>query len=118
MRGLADVERLDVFPISLGIMPRDIPDRLRLFRCHLLHLVLARVGVVGQMADIGDVDDMGELIALVAEHAAQRVGKDIGAHVADVRVVVDRGAAGVDARLAGVDGGEGFQLPGQAVEEA
>jgi hypothetical protein len=33
-------------------------------------------------------------------------------------IIIDGGAAGIDARLAGMDGNKGFKLPGQAVEEA
>ncbi len=117
MRGLANVQRLYVRPIGLCIMPRDVPDGLGLFGRHLFHLVLTRVGIICQMADIGDVDDMGEFIALVAQHTAQSVGENISAHVADMRVVIDRGAAGIHARLALVDRHERFQLTGQAVEE-
>ena len=70
------------------------------------------------MAYVGDVDDMGELIALEAQHPAQRVGEHIGAHVADVRIVVDRRPAGVDARLAGMDGREFLDRASKAVEQA
>ena len=124
---LADIERLYVIPIRLRVMFGDVPDRLRFFRCHLLHLVLTRIGIIGQMADIGDVDNMGEFVALVAQHAAQRVGKDIGAHVADMGVVVDCWPAGIDTGFgwvvsvtfgSGMNGNERLDLPRQAVEEA
>ena len=117
MRGLTNVQRLDIGPISFGIMSGDIPDRLGFFRRHFLHLVFACVGVVGQMANIGDVDDMGKLISLVRQHAAQGVGKDISAHIADMRVIIHRRPTRIHPRLARVDRGKGFQLPGQAVEE-
>ena len=94
----------------------DVPDGLRLFSRHLFHLVLTRIGIVSQMADIGDIDDVGELVTLPTQRTAQHVGKDIGAHIADMRIVVDRGAAGVHARLTRMDGLEGLQLAGQAVE--
>ena len=70
------------------------------------------------MADIGDIDHVGEPVALEAERPAQHVGKDIGPHVADVRIVVDRRPAGIDPRLALVNGPERLQLAGQAVEQA
>ena len=95
----------------------DVPDRLRPLRSHLFHLVLARVGIVGQVAHIGDVDHMGQLVTLEAERAAQNVGKDIGAHIADVRIVIDRRPAGIDPRLSGMDRVELFQLASQAVEQ-
>src|SRR3546814_12452606 len=78
------------------------------------------------MADVGDVDDVGELVALVRQRAPERVGEDIGAHIADVRIIIDRRPAAVDARLrrvrritryAGVDGLEAFEAARQAVEQ-
>ena len=118
VRGLADVQ-----PFQIGLKIRlvkggDIPCGLSLRCRRFLHLVIARVGVAGQMANIGDVDDMGELVALVGEHATQRVGKDISAHIADMLVIIHRRPAAIHPRFAVVNGGEGFQLPGQAVEEA
>ena len=114
---LADVERFHIGPEGLGIVLRNVPDRLRLGGSHLLHLVLARIAVIGQMADIGDVDDVGEVVALPAQRTAQHVGEDIGAHIADMGVVVDRRPAGIDARFALVDGGEFLQLAGERVEQ-
>ena len=69
------------------------------------------------MANISDVNDMAELVALKAQRAAQRVSKDIGAHIADMLKIIDCWPTGVDARLAGVDGLKLFQLAGQAVEQ-
>ena len=117
MGGLTDVQRLDIGPIGLGIMARDIPDGLRLFGRHLLHLVFAGIGIVGQMADIGNVNDVGELVALIRQHPPQRVGKDIRAHVADMRIIINRRPARIHARFTRMHRYEGFQLPGQAVEE-
>ena len=117
LRRLPDIQRLHIGPIGLLVMLGDVPDRLRLARRHFLHLVLARVGIIGEMADIGDVDDVGELQPLPRKRAPQHIGKDIGAHIADVGVVIDRRPAGVDARLAGVDGREHLGLPGERVEQ-
>src|SRR3546814_17715914 len=49
--------------------------------------------------------------------AAERVGEDIGAHIADVRIVVDRWPARIETRLARVDGLEDFEAARQAVEQ-
>ena len=115
MRGLANVQ-----PRQIGFEVRliefgNVPGRFALCRGHSLHLVLARIGVAGQMADIGDVDDMGELVTLASEDAPQRVGKDIGAHIADMLIIIDRRAAAIDARLARVHRRERFKRTGQAV---
>ena len=117
LRRFADVERLHIGPIGLGVVLRDVPDRQRLLRRHLFHLVLARIAIVGQVSDIGDVDDVGEIVALPAQRPPQYVGEDIGAHIADMRIVVDRRPAGIDARLAGMDRNEFLQLAGQRVEQ-
>ena len=115
---LLDIEpgqiRLEIGLIELG----DIPGGLARLRRHLLHLVLARIGVGGQVADIGDVDHVSQPVALELQRPPQRIGKDIGPHVADVLVVVDRRPARIDPRLMRVDGLEGLQLAGQAVEQA
>jgi len=117
LRRLADVQCAHIGPIGLLVMLGDVPDRLRALGRHLLHLVLARVGIVGQVAHIGDVDDVGELQPLPRERAPQHIGKHVSTHVADMRVVVDRRPAGVDARLAGVDGLEHLDLAGERIEQ-
>ncbi len=117
VRGLADIERGDIGPIGFGIMARDVPDRPGGGPGRLFQLVLARIGIIGKVADIGDVDHMGEFVALERERAAQHVGKDIGAHVADVGVVVDRRPARIDPRLARMHRHERLGPSGQAVEQ-
>ena len=98
-------------------MFRDIPDRLGFLRCHFLELVFAFVRVVGQVADIGDVDDMGELVTLPAERPPQQIGKNIGPHITDMGIVIDRRSAGIDARFTRMHGHELFHLASQAVEQ-
>src|SRR3546814_3550143 len=63
------------------------------------------------VADIGDVDDMGErppshVPGLPRQHAAERVGEDIGAQIADMRVIVDGRPARIDTNVGGIDRGE------------
>jgi len=112
-RGLADVEIGEVGLERGGVMRGDVPDRLGRGAGGGFHLVVAGVGVGGQMADIGDVDDMGERIALPGQRAAQRVGEDIGAQVADVGVIVDRRAARINADApGGVERREAFEAAG------
>ena len=126
--------RLDIFGrarmlFGLDVQPRevafeillielcDVPGGLALLRRHALHLVFALIRIRGEVADIGDVDDVGEPIALPLQHAPQRVGEDIGAHIADMLVIIDRRPAGIDARLARVDGLEDFDCASQRVEQ-
>ena len=112
-----DVEPRHVGLERVGIMRRDLPDRFGLRRRRLLHLVVAGIGVRRQMADIGDVDDVLGRISLPTQHAAQRIGEQEGAHVADMLVIVDRRPAGVEPHLARIDRGEAFDRTGQAVVE-
>jgi hypothetical protein len=70
------------------------------------------------MPDISDVDDMRQGKAFERQRPAQRVGKHIGAHIADMLEIIDGRPTGINARLASMDGGEVFQRAGQAVEEA
>ena len=104
---------LEIFLVKFG----NVPRALVLARRHLLHLVLAFVGIGGEVTDIGDVDDVGKLVALPLQCAAQRIGKDIGAHVADVLVIVDRRPTAVDARFSRVNGPEFLQLAGERIEQ-
>jgi hypothetical protein len=88
---------------------RDVPGRAAGAPASLFHLVFAAVGIGGQVADVGDVDDVPHLDAVQLEHAAQRVAEQVGAQVADVGVVVDGRAAGVQAGAAGIQGVERAQ---------
>ena len=119
---LADIQRLHIIPIGMGIMFGDLPDiRLFALAClfgrHFFQLVLAFIGIIGQVAHIGNIDDMGELVTLPAQRPPQNIRKDVSAHIADMRIIIDRRPAGIHARLAGMDGHECFETAGQAVEQ-
>ena len=60
---------------------------------------------------VGEVHHLRDLEAARAQEAAQDVLEDEGAEVADVGVVVDRGAAGVDGHSARMQGHERLLLP-------
>jgi hypothetical protein len=79
----------------------------------------ARGGGVGDDAvvDVGEVHDVMHFEAAELEEAAENVLKDEGAVIADVRVVVDRGAASVHADFAGLLRDEGLGLAGEGVVE-
>ena len=116
-RRFADVEVLQILLEHRGVMGGDIPDAGGARARGRFHLVVAGIGVRGQVTDIGDVDDVGEGVALPRQHAAQRVGEDIGPEVADMRVIIDGRAAGIDAHLRRVDRPERFERTGEAVVE-
>ena len=113
--GVADVEVLQVRLECPRVMVCDGPDILAALLGCGLHLVIARVGVAGQMADVGDVDDMSQAIALPRQGPAERIGEQIGAQIAEVRVMVDRRPARIDAHVGGVGGLEQLRGSGQAV---
>src|SRR3546814_1025604 len=54
---------------------------------------------------------------LPRQHAAERVGEDIGAQIADMRVIVDGRPARIDTNVGGIDRGEPIDAAGEAVIE-
>ena len=62
------------------------------------------------MADVGDVHHVADAVAVPLQHALEHVLEQEGAEVADVLVVVDRRAAGVQADLAGASGSKRRRL--------
>jgi hypothetical protein len=69
------------------------------------------------VVDVGDVGDVDDLVAAVLKVTAQGIEDDERAGVADVDIVVDGGAADVDAVLARHLRHELFLLAGQGVED-
>ena len=69
------------------------------------------------VVDVGDVHDVVDGEALQLDGAAQHVDVEEGAEVADVAVVVDGGAAAVEAQGVAVRGEEWLGLSGEGVEE-
>jgi hypothetical protein len=78
----------------------DVPGRAAGAAAALFHLVFAGIRVRSQVADVGDVDDVPHVDAVQLQHAPQGIAEQIGAQVADVGVVVDGRAAGVQASAA------------------
>ncbi len=69
------------------------------------------------VVDVGDVHDVVEGEAVEAGGAAQDVDMQEGAEVADVAVVVDGGAATIEAEGVTVRGEERFVFSGESIEE-
>ena len=67
---------------------------------------------------VGEVHHLDDAKAARKQKAPQDVLEDEGAKIADVREVVDRGAAGVDADFALVERLEGLEAAGERVVEA
>ena len=69
------------------------------------------------MADIGDVDHMGRRPTFPVERAAQGIGEDVGAQIAEMREIINRWSAAVEPRHHRIDRLEGFGGSRQAVEQ-
>ena len=84
---------------------------------HLLHGDALLLAFLDQLVvNIGDVGNVVDLVAAVFQVAAQRVKHDHRPGIADVDVVVDRGAADIDAVLARLLRDEFLLLAGHGVE--
>jgi len=66
---------------------------------------------------IGDVLRLGDFEAFELEIAAQNIFEDISPEIADVRIVINRGPAGVDLHFAGDKGDEFLFAAGEGVVE-
>jgi hypothetical protein len=99
-----DVELFRLFEEGNGVSLGDIPGR-DAFACgpHF-HLVIALILIRGEVADIGDIHHMFHVQPGQAQGAHQHVGGDIGAHIADMGVVIDGRSTRIDARLTCFDG--------------
>ena len=102
--------------------PKSGEDRAKAFRPRslpfLLHGSALFLSLFDELiVDVGDVGDVDDLVAAVLEVAAQGIEDDERAGVADVDIVVDGGAADVDAVLARHLRHELFLLAGQGVKD-
>ena len=93
---------------GLGKRPRVVCEREVLFSRTGDRLVV----------DVGDVHDLVHLVAQIAQAAPQDVFEDKGSQVADVGVVVDGGAAGVELDLPRLERLERLLPPAEGVVEA
>ena len=96
---------LGVLEVFGDVLLRDGLHGGALFVGPLDHLVV----------DVGEVLHEGHVVAQVAHEPAQRVKDDEGAGVADVKIVVHGGPAGIDAALALAHRHEGLLFAGQGV---
>ncbi len=105
--GVLDVERVEVFEEGALVAGGVLGDG-----------DAGGGGVADDLVvDVGDVHDVIDGDSLLADEAAEDVDVEEGAEVADVAVVVDGGAAAVHAQRGRADGGEGFNLSAEGVEE-
>ena len=68
------------------------------------------------MAHISNIHDVLDVKAVVLQHTAQLILEQIGTEIADVRVVVDRGATTIDTNLIALEWFELASLSGVGVK--
>lgn len=82
------------------------------------HFVVALVGIGREVSDIGNIYDLRNFKTGVLERAAEDVGENVRAQIADVRPVVNRRAAVIEPRLSRLYGLEYFELARERVVES
>ena len=115
MRRLKASQRLHILMKLVGRLFGDLADRL----------VQRQVGKIAQgprvdlVVHVGDVAHIGDVFRAIemAQEAEEDVEDDDRACIADMGEVVDRRAAGVEAHIVLVDGGEDFLRAGERVVE-
>ncbi len=117
LRRLAHVEPGEIGLEQPRVMIRHVAGGAPLGCGGLLHLVVAGIRVRGEVADIGDVYDVAHRKPLPAQRPGERVGEDIGAHVAEMLPGIDGRPARIDAHVGRIERDEGFAGAGQAVEQ-
>ncbi len=104
--GLLDAERVHVFEEGSLVFGAVLSDGFA-----------GGEGVADNfVVNVGDVHDVMQREAVKAGGAAQEVDVEEGAEVADVAVVIDRGAAAIEAQGVAVGGIERFDFSGKGVE--
>ncbi|KWK85726.1 hypothetical protein WM16_30580 [Burkholderia ubonensis] len=96
-RRLQQVERAPVRLEGVGVVCGYLPRRLAGSPAALFQFVFAFVGVRRQVADVGDVHDMPDFMPVAGQRATQDVLEHVGSQVADMRMVIDGGAAAIQA---------------------
>ena len=106
--GLLEVQRVHVLQESLDVFFGVLAD--------------GDAGSGGVLDDaivhVGEVHYLEDAEAAEEQEAAQYILEDEGTKIADMSIVVDRGAAAVDADFALVEGVEGLEAAGERVVEA
>ena len=115
--GHGAAEKLEIAEERLGVELRDLPHGGSLLAGALQHLVLALVGVTGEVTDIRDVHDVADRVAEVFQRPTGKVLEEVGAEVADVRVVVHREPAAVHPDFLFLDRREHLQLAAHRVPQ-
>ena len=95
--GHEDVQPLQIVREALLVELGDLPGALAFAGGALFHLVFAHVGVAGEVADVGNVHNVADPKTRRDEGSLENIFKNVRSQVADVRVVVHRQAASIEA---------------------
>src|SRR4051794_23606182 len=63
------------------------------------------------MADVGDIHDVFYGITMILQHPAEDIFEDVGAQIANMRIVIDGWAAGVETHFSCFYWGKGLNRP-------
>ena len=113
--GALHVQLVAIRKECVGVEAGDLHNGLFLPLGTLQHLIFTGVRVAGQMTHVRDVHSTGYVVSRVAEIFFQHVLHNVGAEVADVGEMIDRGTAGVHLHLAGLVGNKVFFLVGEGI---
>jgi hypothetical protein len=114
-----DADRARVLEEGLRVLGRDVERREPLVGGGEIHAVAPSVGgLVRHVADVGDVDDLRDPVALELGDPAHEVREQKRPQVPDVGVAVDGWAAGIDADVPVLNGGDLLDASGQGVVQA
>ena len=81
----------------------------------LEHLVLAGIGIGRQVAYVCDIHDPLHTVAHITQALLQHILHNIGAQIADMGIVIDRGATGIHFDMLRVSGGKKLLLTGKRI---
>ena len=97
--GSSDIQLFEIFEEYARVKLRYLVRRFFLFARSLLHLVFALVLIAGKVTDVGNVHNAFELIAVVFQHATEKIHEHVRSQVAYMRKAVYGGSAAVHADL-------------------
>jgi hypothetical protein len=69
------------------------------------------------MPDIGDIHSVGNAIRSCPQRSNQEILKEVGSHIADMRIVVDRWSTTINRNLAWYPWSKPLEGPGHGIEE-
>ena len=110
-----DVQLVAVGEEGIGVEFCHLHDGFMLPGSALEHLVFAGVGIGGQVAYVRDVHHPLDTVAHIPQALFQYVFHDVGPQIADMGIVIHRGAAGVHFYICGILWGKELLFVGKGI---